>query len=199
MAMTDATRPHRVLAHDAKGDRRSAPDVRIRFTTLRGPLGRLLIAATDRGVCAVRMGDNDAALIRGLAREHPHAALVRDDRGLRRWAGAVLTYLRGRRPHLALPLDVRGTAFQRRVWRALQRIGYGKTRTYGQIARALGSPWAARAVARACATNPVALVIPCHRVVRGDGQPGGYRWGARRKRWLLAREAMGRRGRGVSS
>lgn len=171
--------------------RRGAPGVRIRCTTVASPLGRLLIAATARGVCAVRLGGEDAALVRGLAREFPQAELVRDDAGLRRWAGALLQYLHGRQPHVALPLDIRGTAFQWRVWRALQRIGYGQTRTYGQIARALGDPQAARAVARACAANPVALVIPCHRVVRGDGRPGGYRWGARRKRWLLAREAAG--------
>ncbi|MDR7481289.1 MAG: bifunctional DNA-binding transcriptional regulator/O6-methylguanine-DNA methyltransferase Ada [Armatimonadota bacterium] len=171
--------------------RRGAPGMRIRCTTVASPLGRLLIAATDRGLCAVRVGDDDAALMRGVAREFPQAQIVRDDAGLRRWAGALLQYLRGWQPHVDLPLDIRGTAFQWRVWRALQRIGYGQTRTYGQIARALGDPQAARAVARACAANPVALVIPCHRVVRGDGGLGGYRWGVRRKRWLLAREAAG--------
>jgi len=197
--MTDAERWPHGLVRDTHASRRGASGVRIGFTTLRVPLGRLLIAATARGVCAVRLGDDAAALARGLAREFPHAALVRDDRGLRRWARAVLAHLTGRRPRVALPLDVRGTAFQRRVWRALRRIGYGQTRTYGQIAQALGDPGAARAVARACATNPVALVIPCHRVVRGDGGLGGYRWGVRRKRWLLAREAAGRRIRAASS
>jgi AraC family transcriptional regulator of adaptative response/methylated-DNA-[protein]-cysteine methyltransferase len=175
--------------------RRDVPGVRIRFTTVACPLGRLLIAATARGVCTVRLGDDDVVLGRGLAREFPQAELARDDAGLRRWAATLLRYLNGGRPRLDLPLDIRGTAFQWRVWRALRRIGYGTTRTYGQLARALGEPGAARAVARACAANPVALVIPCHRVVRGDGGPGGYRWGARRKRWLLAREAAASDGR----
>jgi O-6-methylguanine DNA methyltransferase len=105
------------------------------------------------------------------------------------WVAAIVRYLEGDLPHLDLPLDVRGTAFQRRVWQELQAIPFGETRTYGQVARALGQPNAARAVAQACAANPTALVVPCHRVVRQDGTPGGYRWGVERKKALLQREA----------
>src|SRR6266436_1740482 len=151
-------------------------------------LGRLLVAATTRGVCAVRLGRSDAALEAELAREHPSAELRRDGAPLAPWVNTLLRHLAGEATRLDLPLDVEATAFQRRVWQALRAIPYGETRSYGAVADAIGHPGAARAVARACAANPVALVIPCHRVVRGDGDPGGYRWGVARKRLLLEQE-----------
>ena len=152
------------------------------------PLGRLLVAATTRGVCAVRLGRSDAGLEAELAREHPSAELRRDGAPLAPWVNAVLRHLAGQATRLDVPLDVEATAFQQRVWQALRAIPYGETRSYGAVAEAIGHPGAARAVARACAANPVALVIPCHRVVRGDGDPGGYRWGVARKRLLLEQE-----------
>ena len=152
------------------------------------PLGRLLVAATGKGVCAVKIGGAETDLERDLRGEFPGAELCPDDRVLGRWVGAVLRHLSGELPHLELPLDVRATAFQRRVWEHLRTIPYGETRTYQQIATELGRPGGARAVGRACATNPVALAVPCHRVVRGDGGLGGYRWGAERKAALLAQE-----------
>jgi AraC family transcriptional regulator of adaptative response/methylated-DNA-[protein]-cysteine methyltransferase len=162
--------------------------VTIRYLLTDSPLGRLLLAATERGVCAVCLGDRDADLEAALRREYPAATIARDDAELEVWAGQLLEHLQGRQPHLALPLDVRATAFQWRVWQALRAIPYGSTRTYSDIAEALGNPKAARAVARACATNPAAVVIPCHRVVREDGDLGGYRWGMKRKETLLAQE-----------
>src|SRR5262249_43044181 len=123
-----------------------------------------------------------------LKKEYPAAEIARDDERLADWAGELLKHLQGQQPHLDLPLDVQATAFQWRVWQELQAIPYGSTRSYGAIAAALGQPTAARAVARACATNPVAVVIPCHRVVREDGGLGGYRWGVERKQKLLEQE-----------
>jgi AraC family transcriptional regulator of adaptative response/methylated-DNA-[protein]-cysteine methyltransferase len=165
----------------------------LRYTVVACPLGRLLLAGTDRGISALYLGDADGPLEAALPREYPSATITRDDGGLRPWVAAVLDHLRGQRPHLDLPLDVQATAFQWRVWQELRAIPYGSTRTYHEIAEALGQPTAARAVARACATNPVSVVVPCHRVVRGDGGLGGYRWGLGRKQKLLDRE------RGVSS
>ncbi len=161
---------------------------RIRYALAECPLGRLLVAATDLGIAFVSLGDDDAGLEAGLAEEYPLAEIARDDAGLGAWLGAVLALLDGPQPSEALPLDVRATAFQRRVWEALSAIPAGETRSYGEIARALGLPGGARAVGRACATNPVSIVIPCHRAVRGDGAMGGYRWGVGRKRALIARE-----------
>jgi AraC family transcriptional regulator of adaptative response/methylated-DNA-[protein]-cysteine methyltransferase len=168
--------------------RRGAAAVAIRYTAADCPLGRLLLAGTERGVCAVYLGDDDAALEAELRREFPAAEVSRDPDGLDPWVAEVVRHLRGAQPHLDLPLDVRATAFQCRVWEELRKIPYGSTRTYRQVAEALGRPSAVRAVARACATNPVSLVIPCHRVVRGDGGLGGYRWGLSRKQALLDRE-----------
>jgi len=161
----------------------------ISYTVTESPLGWLLVAGTAKGLCAVRLGDSPAALEAELASEFPAAALARDDTGLGAPVAALMGYLRGAQPHLDLPLDVRATAFQQQVWRALQAIPVGSTRSYGEIAAAIGRPTAARAVARACATNPVALVIPCHRVIREDGALGGYRWGLERKERLLVQEA----------
>jgi len=165
---------------------------RIGYSTADTPLGRVLVAATERGVCFVSLADADAELEAALAREYPAAAIERDDARLGDWLNAVAQHLSGDQPLLDLPLDVRATAFQWRVWDALKAIPYGDTRSYSQIAEALGDRNAARAVARACATNPVALVIPCHRVVREGGDLGGYRWGAGRKQALLEREALER-------
>jgi AraC family transcriptional regulator, regulatory protein of adaptative response / methylated-DNA-[protein]-cysteine methyltransferase len=152
------------------------------------PLGRLLVAATSRGVCAVVMGDEDGPLERELAAEYPAAAIRLDAGALARWTKQIVSHLQGRMPRLDLPLDVQATAFQWQVWNALAAIPQGETRSYGELAAAIGQPRAARAVAHACATNPVAIAIPCHRVVPAAGGIGGYRWGADRKQKLLARE-----------
>jgi AraC family transcriptional regulator, regulatory protein of adaptative response / methylated-DNA-[protein]-cysteine methyltransferase len=165
--------------------RRGGRGMRIRYTIVDSPLGRLLVGATERGICAISLGASDAALVTAVRREYPAADVRRDATGLGRWVAPLLTYLAGRQPDLDLPVDVQATAFQRRVWEALRAIPSGSTRSYSQIARAVGHPTAARAVARACATNPAALVIPCHRVVREDGGLGGYRWGVGRKQRLL--------------
>jgi len=161
----------------------------ITYTVAPCSLGWLLLAATERGICAVRLGDSEAELAQTLAAEFPAAVLSRAEAGLGLWLGTLLAYLDGQQARLELPLDVRATAFQRRVWEALTAIPYGSTRSYGDVAVAIGQPTAARAVARACATNPAALVIPCHRVIRENGDLGGYRWGLARKRALLAQEA----------
>jgi AraC family transcriptional regulator, regulatory protein of adaptative response / methylated-DNA-[protein]-cysteine methyltransferase len=163
--------------------------VRITYTIAPCVLGWLLLAATEKGICAVRLGDSEAELVRTLAEEFPAAVLSRAEAGLEVWLGTLLAYLDGQQARLDLPLDVRATAFQRRVWEALAAIPYGSTRSYGDVAVAIGQPTAARAVARACATNPAALVIPCHRVIRENGDLGGYRWGLARKQALLAQEA----------
>jgi AraC family transcriptional regulator, regulatory protein of adaptative response / methylated-DNA-[protein]-cysteine methyltransferase len=168
---------------------RGGAGVDIGFVTVPTSLGRLLVAATERGVGRVVLGDHAATLEADLRREFD-AAHVHQDKGgrLEGFVDAILSYLEGREPHLDLPLDIRATAFQRRVWQELQRIPFGEKRTYTQVARAIGDPNARRAVAGACASNPAALVIPCHRVVREDGELGGYRWGVDRKRALLDRE-----------
>jgi AraC family transcriptional regulator of adaptative response/methylated-DNA-[protein]-cysteine methyltransferase len=165
----------------------------IRFATIGSPLGRLLVAATPRGVCAVALGGADAPLEAALRTEYPAAAIEADRGSLRETLAALVRYLGGADALGALPTDVRGTAFQQRVWSALRDIPYGETRSYAQVAAAIGAPRATRAVARACATNPTALVVPCHRVIGSDGALRGYRWGARRKEALLAQEASRKR------
>jgi AraC family transcriptional regulator, regulatory protein of adaptative response / methylated-DNA-[protein]-cysteine methyltransferase len=160
----------------------------ISYTTVASPLGRLLVAVTQRGVCAVRMGDTDAELEKDLRAEFPAATIRRDDSALREPVKKILNHLGNKEPKLDLPLDIRSTAFQRQVWEQLRAIPYGQTVSYGAVAKALGKPGAVRAVGRACATNPVALVIPCHRVVREDQSLGGYRWGLERKQKLIDRE-----------
>ena len=169
--------------------RRGGAGAEIAYTVEPCPLGRLLVAATARGICAIKLGDEEGALEAALRAEFDRARLRRDAEGLGPWVAAIVRHLEGDLPHLDLPLDVQGTAFQRRVWQELQAIPFGETRSYGQVARAIGQPKAARAVAQACAANPAALVVPCHRVVRQDGRPGGYRWGVERKEALLRREA----------
>ena len=164
-------------------------DDAIAWTVRETSLGRLLVAATARGVCHVRFGDGDADLEAALAAEFPYAFLRRDAAALAAWSDALVAWVDGCGGSLDVPLDVRGSAFQRRVWQALRAIPCGATRSYGEVAASLGRPGAARAVARACAANPAALAIPCHRVVPRGGDPGGYRWGAWRKRALLALES----------
>jgi AraC family transcriptional regulator of adaptative response/methylated-DNA-[protein]-cysteine methyltransferase len=168
--------------------RRGAIAASIRYACADSPLGRMLIAATDRGVCAIQFAHSDGELIEGLKREFPFAVREPDDGGLQTWMAALLEKMSGRELNAALPLDIRATAFQRQVWSYLQSIPFGATRSYGQVAKAIGQPSASRAVARACATNPVAVAIPCHRVVRGDGNISGYRWGVERKKTLLEME-----------
>lgn len=168
--------------------RRGGSGMDIRYTTVPCPLGRLLVATTPRGVCAVSLGEDDASMIADLQREFPRASCRVADDGLADTVEAVLETLQGRPASKALDLDLQGTAFQLTVWHALRRIPLGSTASYQEVARSIGRPTAARAVARACATNPVAVVVPCHRVVRGDGSAGGYRWGEERKQRLLERE-----------
>jgi AraC family transcriptional regulator, regulatory protein of adaptative response / methylated-DNA-[protein]-cysteine methyltransferase len=164
------------------------PAVHIRFTFGACDLGRVLLAATDIGVCALSLGDTDAELETWLRSEFPMAGLTRNDADLADWLQALLDHLAGELPHPSLPLDVRGTAFQRRVWEELRRIPWGETRTYAEVAASLGAAKAVRAVARACATNPVSVLTPCHRVVGSDGKLRGYRWGLARKQKLLEQE-----------
>jgi AraC family transcriptional regulator, regulatory protein of adaptative response / methylated-DNA-[protein]-cysteine methyltransferase len=168
--------------------RRGAIASAIRYTCADSPLGRMLVAATERGICSIQFGRSDGELIEGLKREFPFAARKSDDSGLKSWVGALLAHMRGEDPDSSLPLDIRATAFQRRVWTYLRSIPFGATKSYSQVAKAIGRPSAVRAVARACATNPVAVAIPCHRVVREDGSMGGYRWGIERKKTLLEME-----------
>src|SRR5271169_4190734 len=168
--------------------RRGAIAAAIRYTCADSPLGRMLIAATERGICSIQFARSDGELMEGLKREFPFAARKADEGGLRSWVGALLKHMRGKDLDSSLPLDIRSTAFQRRVWTYLQSIPFGATQSYSEVAKGIGQPTAARAVARACATNPVAVAIPCHRVVREDGSMGGYRWGIERKKALLEME-----------
>lgn len=163
--------------------------VTIRYTFADSPLGKLMVAATEKGICAVSFGDSEDELKRELEQEFFAAEIGSDDAGLRDAVDSILRGLKGERTILALPLDIRGTAFQMRVWSELRKIPYGETRTYAQVAESVGNPKAVRAVARACATNPVALVNPCHRVIGSDGRLAGYRWGIERKKILLDGEA----------
>lgn len=160
----------------------------IRYTIFPTTVGQALLAATAKGVCALRLADTPEELLTVLVEEFPRATLVQDAEGLAQWASIVVEDLVGAGPLRQLPLDLQATAFQLRVWEVLRRIPAGETRTYQQVAEAIGQPTAARAAARAIATNPVALVVPCHRVIRGDGGLGGYRWGLKRKQELLALE-----------
>jgi AraC family transcriptional regulator of adaptative response/methylated-DNA-[protein]-cysteine methyltransferase len=168
--------------------RRGAIAAAIRYTFANSPLGRMMIAATERGICSIQFARTDGELIEGLRHEFPFATRKSDTGGLQAWVGTLLQQMRGKALDSALPLDIRATAFQRRVWAYLQSIPFGSTRSYSAVAKGIGQPSAARAVARACATNPVAVAIPCHRVVREDGSMGGYRWGIERKKTLLEME-----------
>jgi AraC family transcriptional regulator, regulatory protein of adaptative response / methylated-DNA-[protein]-cysteine methyltransferase len=168
--------------------RRGGQGMDVHYTIVDTYLGRMLVAATTQGICAVSFGDEDGNLETFLRSEYPAASLSRDDTSFKVWVDELLKNLEGAQPRLVLPLDLQATAFQLRVWEELRKIPYGETRSYSEVARAMGEPKAARAVANACANNPAAIVTPCHRVVRSDGQPGGYRWGMPRKQALLARE-----------
>jgi AraC family transcriptional regulator of adaptative response/methylated-DNA-[protein]-cysteine methyltransferase len=168
--------------------RRGAIAATIRYTCADSPLGRMLIAATERGICSIQFARTEGELLEGLKHEFPFASRKLDDAGLQSWVSALLRHMRGKDLSLSLPLDIRATAFQRRVWTYLQSIPFGATRSYSKVAKAIGRPRAVRAVARACATNPVAVAIPCHRVVRQDGSMSGYRWGVERKQALLKLE-----------
>ena len=168
----------------AKGGKGAA----ITYAIAASPLGRVLVAATGLGVCMVSLGDDDATLEGELARDYPAAEIRRDDGALGDRLAAIVAHLDGRQSHIALPLDVRATAFQWQVWRRLCAIPAGETRTYGEIAAELGRPGAARAVGRACATNPVSLIVPCHRAVGASGGLTGYRWGVGRTKALLEQE-----------
>ena len=168
--------------------RRGGAGADVRYTIVDSPLGRLLVAATAHGVCSIAMAASDHDLERALSGEYPAASIVRDDGPLADWARTILEHMTGARSESGLPLDVRATSFQWQVWKALAAIPRGETRSYAQVAAAIGRPTAARAVAHACATNPVAIAIPCHRVVPSAGGSGGYRWGVARKKRLLAVE-----------
>jgi AraC family transcriptional regulator, regulatory protein of adaptative response / methylated-DNA-[protein]-cysteine methyltransferase len=163
-------------------------DAIFRDSAAASPQGRMLIAATDKGICAISFGDSDQQLLQGLMREFPFAVRRRDDAALAQWRDSLTKLIQGRETDLSLPRDIRATAFQRQVWEALQQIPRGETRSYSALAKEIGKPQASRAVARACATNPIAVAIPCHRIVRQDGNLGGYRWGVKRKEQLLALE-----------
>ncbi len=169
---------------------RGGKGMRIAYGLAQSSLGRVLIAATERGISAVYLGDDDRALEAALHEEYPAAETRRYDAALGPWLASVLKVVEGERPLADLPLDVQATAFQWRVWQALREIPKGETRSYREVAAAIGEPSAARAVARACATNRVSVVIPCHRVVASDGSTSGYRWGVERKKALLNREAV---------
>jgi AraC family transcriptional regulator of adaptative response/methylated-DNA-[protein]-cysteine methyltransferase len=163
----------------------------IRYAVARTPIGAVLIGATDRGVCSILGGKPTGAMLADLRREFPAASIRRDRAGLARWVAGLVRHLEGREPRLDLPLDIRGTAFQWRVWEALRAIPYGATRSYSEIARSIGRPRAARAVGHACAINPAAIIIPCHRAVREGGELGGYAWGLKVKERLLETERRG--------
>ena len=162
--------------------------VTIRFAVGQCSLGAILVAATDKGICAILLGDDGAALVHDLEERFRNATLVGGDGAFERWIAVVIGFVEAPAKGLDLPLDLRGTPFQQRVWQALRAIPAGSTVSYGEIAARIGQPTAARAVAQACAANGLAVAIPCHRVVRGDGGLSGYRWGIARKRALLTRE-----------
>jgi len=181
-------RGHTLLGMTPNDYRRSGRGSQIAFTVVRSRLGAVLVAASGRGICAVNLGENEAALERGLRREFSAATVQRSDGKLAPLVKRIVAHIERGERLTGLTIDVAATAFTRSVWKALMDIPYGQTRTYSDIARSLGHPQSARAVARACASNKVAVVIPCHRVVPRTGGDGGYRWGAKRKRALLARE-----------
>lgn len=168
--------------------KRGGAGLRIAYAIVDSPLGRLLVAGTEQGICRVGLADDDEELEATLRHEFPAADLQVDGQQLQPWLETIVGHLTGAQPHLDLPIAIRATAFQWRVWAELQAIPYGQTRSYSEIARAIGQPTARRAVAQACKQNPVPLIIPCHRVVRDDGNTGGYRWGAERKKRLLEQE-----------
>jgi AraC family transcriptional regulator, regulatory protein of adaptative response / methylated-DNA-[protein]-cysteine methyltransferase len=168
--------------------RKGGKGMKIGYMIAKSPLGKVLVAATERGISAVYLGDAENTMVAELREEYPRAEIAPATDSFRRWVSEIVQRIEGKQPRMELPLDLQATAFQRRVWQELQRIPRGRTRTYSQVARSLGQPKAVRAVARACATNPVSVVVPCHRVIRQDGALAGYRWGLSRKEQLLAQE-----------
>jgi len=172
--------------------RRGGEGVAISYASLQTPVGLMLIGATDRGIAFAQFGDSEAELLAKLRAEYRNAAIepmqTPPHPQFAQWVEAIARHVAGDQPHLDLPLDIRATAFQMRVWKYLQTIPYGDVQSYAEVARGIGSPTSARAVANACANNPVAVVIPCHRVIRGTGDLSGYRWGIERKRALIDRE-----------
>lgn len=168
--------------------KKGGKDMKIDYTIVDSRLGKLMVAATERGICSVSFGDDEAGLVDELEKEFFAATIENNDSMLKEAVTAILKSLDGEKTILSLPLDLRASAFQLRVWSELRKIPRGETRSYGQIAAKLGNPNAVRAVARACATNPVALVNPCHRVIAADGKLSGYRWGIERKKQLLEAE-----------
>jgi AraC family transcriptional regulator of adaptative response/methylated-DNA-[protein]-cysteine methyltransferase len=181
----------RVLGMTPKQYRDRGRGVAIRYAIVECALGRVLVAVTEQGVCRIALGDEDARLRSELLARFPEARQVTRDKEFARLLATVVKFIDRPVRECPFPLDIRGTAFQRRVWRALQQVPPGETRTYGALAEAIGQPKGARAVGAACAANPLAVAVPCHRAVRGDGGPGGYRWGASRKQALLKRENSG--------
>lgn len=171
--------------------RKGAAGIRMRFGIGACSLGAILVAATDKGVCAILLGDEPDALVRDLQDRFPGAEIEGGDPTFETWMARVIGLVEAPGGGLDLPLDIRGTVFQQQVWEALRKIPVGSTASYAEIARAIGAPAAMRAVAQACGANPIAVAIPCHRVVRSDGDLSGYRWGVARKRALLIREAEG--------
>lgn len=172
--------------------RKGGKNMKISYSIAPSSLGKVLVGATERGVSAVYLGDAENKLVAELCSEYPRAEITAATDSFGRWVKEIVQRVEGNPPRLELPLDLQATAFQRRVWQELQRIPRGSTRTYTQVAKALGNPKAVRAVARACATNPVSIVVPCHRVIREDGSLAGYRWGLSRKEQLLRQERAGR-------
>lgn len=168
--------------------RKKGEGITIFYSVVDCPLGLLLVAVTEKGVCKISLGDDESELIADMATEFELSERIRDDEGVGFWTEKVIGYLKGWTPNLELPLDIQATAFQMKVWQKLQAIPIGETRTYSDIAEEIGQPTATRAVANACAKNPVALVIPCHRIIRKDTSLGGYRWGIERKQALLQQE-----------
>jgi AraC family transcriptional regulator of adaptative response/methylated-DNA-[protein]-cysteine methyltransferase len=177
-----------VLGMTPTAFKKGGKDAEIRFAIGECSLGAILVARSEKGVCAISFGDDPGALVRDLEDRFPNARLIGDDRGFEQLVARVVGFVEAPQLGLDLPLDVRGSAFEERVWQALRGIPSGKTASYSEIAHRIGKPSAARAVARACAANKVAVAIPCHRVVRSDGGLAGYRWGVERKRALLERE-----------
>jgi AraC family transcriptional regulator of adaptative response/methylated-DNA-[protein]-cysteine methyltransferase len=169
--------------------RKGGVDTSIHFAVAQCSLGAILVATTDKGVCAISFGDEPDALVRALQDRFPKAELLGGDAGFEKLVARVVGFVEAPGQGLDVPLDIRGTAFQQRVWQALRAIPPGTTASYARIAAEIGAPAAVRAVAQACATNTLAVAIPCHRVVRSDGALSGYRWGVERKRVLLDREA----------
>ena len=180
----------RILGMTPTAFRAGGADAEIRFAVGECSLGAVLVAASERGVCAILFGEDPAALAEDVQNAFPKARLKGGDRAFEKWVAKVVGFVDAPRLGLDLPLDVRGTVFQRRVWKALQQIPIGSTASYSEVAKKIGSPQSARAVAQACAANRLAVAIPCHRVVRTGGGLSGYRWGVDRKRALLEREAV---------